>query len=177
MKQKNIWTIGHSTHSLDELVAMLQSFQIELLVDIRSYPGSKRYPQFNKEALQLSLPQNKIEYAHLVKLGGRRKPLASSHNIAWRVAAFRGYADYMETDDFQQAVGQLELLAANSRAAIMCSEAVWWSCHRSLVSDYLKFNGWTVMHIMASNKAEEHPYTKPARVEEGKLVYTIKGLW
>jgi len=173
MEGKTIWTIGHSTKSLSEFLEMLQSFQIELLVDIRRFPGSKRYPQFNKEALQVSLSENKIEYKHIEKLGGRRKPVSNSHNNAWRLEAFRGYADYMETDEFHQAVEQLELLAEEKKVAYMCSEAVWWSCHRSLVSDYLKFKGWLVMHIMGVNKSQEHPYTKPARIEDNKLVYTL----
>ncbi len=171
MKQKTIWTIGHSIRPLEVFVAMLKSFQIELLVDIRSFPGSKRYPHFNKEALIISLPENEIEYTHLVKLGGRRKPRPDSHNTGWRVAAFKGYADYMETKDFNKAIKELELLASNKRVAYMCSEAVWWSCHRSLVSDYLKLNGWTVMHIMDIGKAEEHPYTKPAKIINGELCY------
>jgi len=171
MKQKTIWTIGHSTRTLEVFIAMLKSFQIELLVDIRSFPGSKHYPHFNKEALMISLPENGIEYTHLVKLGGRRKPRPDSDNTGWRVAAFRGYADYMETEDFNKAIKELEFLASNNRVVYMCSEAVWWSCHRSLVSDYLKLKGWTVMHIMDIGKAEEHPYTKPARIENGKLYY------
>lgn len=175
MKQKTIWTVGHSTLALDEFVARLKSFEIALLADIRSFPGSRRFPHFNKEALKISLPENKIEYIHLVKLGGRRKPRNDSHNTGWRVEAFRGYADYMETEDFSKAVKELELFAAEKRTAYMCSEAVWWRCHRSLVSDYLKFNGWTVMHIMNVNKADEHPYTKPARIENGNLVYTESG--
>ena len=174
MKQKSIWTIGHSTRTLDEFIAMLKSFQIELVVDIRSFPGSRRYPHFNKEALTISLPGSKIEYTHLVKLGGRRKPRVDSHNTGWRVAAFRGYADYMETEDFSNAIKDLEFLGSRKRVAYMCSEAVWWSCHRSLVSDYLKFKGWIVMHIMAVGKAEEHPYTKPAILEGDKLVYHSK---
>lgn len=117
------------------------------------------------------MPENGIGYTHLVKLGGRRKPLPGSQNTAWRVEAFRGYADYMETSDFKHAIIGLEILAANKRVAFMCSEAVWWSCHRALVSDYLKFKGWMVIHIMGAGKAEEHPYTKPARVEGGELVY------
>jgi uncharacterized protein (DUF488 family) len=174
MKQKTIWTIGHSTRPLEVFIEMLRSFQIELIVDIRSYPGSNRYPHFNKEALMISLPENKIAYTHLVKLGGRRKPRSDSQNTGWRVAAFRGYADYMETEDFKIAIKELELLAGERRVAYMCSEAVWWSCHRSLVSDYLKFDGWTVMHIMDVGKADEHPYTKPAIVEGDKLLYTSK---
>lgn len=172
MTPKNIWTIGHSTNTLDEFIAKLKSFDIELLVDIRSFPGSRRFPHFNKEALKISLPKNNIEYVHLVKLGGRRKPVADSHNTGWRMAAFRGYADYMETEDFKKTIKELEALASKKRTAFMCSEAVWWRCHRSLVSDYLKFNGWTVVHIMGVGKADEHPYTKPARVEDNHLVYT-----
>jgi len=174
MKQKSIWTIGHSTRTLDEFVAMLKSFQIELVVDIRSFPGSRRYPHFNKEALAISLPGNKIEYTHLVKLGGRRKPRSDSHNTGWRVAAFKGYADYMETEDFSNAIKDLEFFGSKKRVAYMCSEAVWWRCHRSLVSNYLKFKGWIVMHIMGVGKAEEHPYTKPAMIEGDKLIYTSK---
>lgn len=174
MRQKSIWTIGHSTRSLEVFIAMLKSFQIELVVDIRSFPGSRRYPHFNKETLTISLPENKIEYTHLVKLGGRRKSHSDSHNTGWRVAAFRGYADYMETKDFNNAIKDLESLASEKRVAYMCSEAVWWSCHRSLVSDYLKFKGWVVMHIMNIGKAEEHPYTKPAILQGDKLVYTSK---
>jgi uncharacterized protein (DUF488 family) len=172
MNQMSIWTIGHSTRTIDEFIALLQSFQIELVVDIRSFPGSRRYPHFNKEALKISLPANNIEYTHLIKLGGRRKALSNSHNTGWRLAAFKGYADYMETEDFRQAIEELELLAAKKRVAFMCSEAVWWSCHRSLVSDYFKFRGWLVMHIMDIDKAQEHPYTKPAKIEDNKLVYT-----
>lgn len=172
MLQKSIWTIGHSTHTLEEFIAMLQLFQIELLIDIRRFPGSRRFPHFNKEALEISLPENKIEYVHLLKLGGRRKPLSNSHNSGWRVDAFRGYADYMETEEFNLAIKELQSLATSKRAAFMCSEAVWWSCHRSLVSDYLKFNGWQVLHIMSIRKAEEHPYTKPAKIQDGKLTYT-----
>lgn len=174
MKQKSIWTIGHSTRTLNEFIEMLKSFQIELVVDIRSFPGSRRYPHFNKESLSISLPDSKIEYTHLVKLGGRRKPRSDSHNIGWRVASFKGYADYMETEEFKNAIKELEFLGNKKRVAYMCSEAVWWSCHRSLVSDYLKFKGWIVIHIMGIGKAEEHPYTKPAVLEGDRLVYTSK---
>jgi uncharacterized protein (DUF488 family) len=174
MQLKTIWTIGHSTRTLEVFIAMLKSFQIELVVDIRSFPGSRRYPHFNKEALKTSLSENKIEYAHLLNLGGRRKPNKDSHNLGWRVAAFRGYADYMETEPFHNAIENIEVLASEKRVAYMCSEAVWWRCHRSLVSDYLKSKGWTVMHIMDVGKADEHPYTKAAIVTDGKLVYTSK---
>src|SRR5690554_5248297 len=171
MEQDEIWTIGHSTRTLHDFVAMLQSCSIEMVADIRRFPGSRRYPQFNKEALQKSLLENGIEYSHFEMLGGRRKPQPDSHNTGWRVPAFQGYADYMETEDFKIAVASLELLATKKRTVFMCSEAVWWSCHRSLVADYLKFNGWLVMHIMGVRKVQEHPYTKPAIIENDKLVY------
>lgn len=169
--EKSIWTIGHSTHPLDDLVAMLQSFQIEIVADIRSSPGSRGFPQFNKEALQISLPENNIQYVHLKELGGRRKVSPDSKNTVWRHPAFRGYADYMETDTFKEGIRELEKIAMKQRTAYMCSEAVWWRCHRSMVSDYLKVHDWKVMHIMGVGKEEEHPYTAPARVEKGKLTY------
>lgn len=172
MKAKTIWTIGHSTHPIDEFIAMLHSFQIEEVADIRSFPGSRRYPQFNKESLVLSLPENGIGYIHIRELGGRRKTSADSVNTGWRLAAFRGYADYMETAAFGKAIKELTILAGKKHVAYMCSEAVWWSCHRSLVSDYLKLQGWTVIHIMGIGKSQEHPYTAPARIVKGKLVYS-----
>lgn len=175
MKKENkiIWTIGHSTRSLEEFVAMLHSFKIELIVDIRSYPGSRKFPQFNKEALEISLPQNNIEYIHLKSLGGRRKVNPDSKNTAWRHLAFRGYADYMETSVFKEGIKELEMVALTQRTAYMCSEAVWWRCHRSMVSDYLKVHGWKVMHIMGIGKEDEHPYTAPARIVDGQLSYEV----
>lgn len=168
---KTVWTIGHSTHTLEAFMEMLHSFQIEMVVDIRSYPGSRRYPQFNKEALEISLPENGIGYLHNKDLGGRRKANPDSKNTAWRHEAFRGYADYMETTAFKEAVRALEQVALKKRTAYMCSEAVWWSCHRSMVSDYLKIHGWKVMHIMDVGKEQEHPYTAPARNANGALSY------
>lgn len=171
MRTKKIWTIGHSTRSLDELVEMLKSFDIELLVDVRSYPGSRKFPQFNKENLEESIPENNIEYLHQKDLGGRRKGKENSNNDAWRLKSFRNYADYMETETFKTALKELEQLATKKRVAYMCAEAVWWSCHRSLISDQLKVNGWEVMHIMNVKKADEHPFTSPAHIENGKLCY------
>lgn len=170
-ERKIIWTIGHSTHPLKEFVDMLQSFNIEKVADIRSFPGSRKFPQFNKEALEISLPQNNIEYIHIKELGGRRKGNKDSKNTGWRHIAFRSYADYMETDSFKNAIEELEKIALKNRVAYMCSEAVWWRCHRSMVSDYLKLHGWKVMHIMAKDKESEHPYTAPARIIDGVLNY------
>jgi uncharacterized protein (DUF488 family) len=171
LEQKTIWTIGHSTRLLEEFIEMLRSFDIELVADVRNYPGSKRFPQFNKEALEISLPANRISYIHFKDLGGRRNPVPGSTNTRWRNSAFRGYADYMETQSFKTAIERLGHLAAEKRTAYMCSEAVWWSCHRSLISDYLKARGWLVMHIMEKGKASEHPYTSAARIVDGELRY------
>jgi len=168
---KTIWTIGHSTRPMEEFIAMLQSFQIELIADIRSFPGSRRYPHFNKESLEKSLPENNIQYIHLKDLGGRRKANPDSKNTSWRNLAFRGYADYMETDAFKDGIKELEKIAIKHRTAYMCSEAVWWRCHRSIVSDYLKVKGWKVLHIMGNGKEEEHHYTAPAKIVNGELSY------
>ncbi|GEM_PF-23792 len=170
-QQREIWTIGHSTHTLDEFIAMLKSFQVEVVADIRSLPGSRKFPQFNKEALELTLPKHSIRYIHIKKLGGRRKVNPDSKNTSWRHSAFRGYADFMETETFIEGIEELEQMASAQRTAYMCSEAVWWRCHRSMVSDYLKAKGWEVLHIMSVGKAKEHPYTEPARIISGKLTY------
>ncbi len=134
-------------------------------------PGSNKYPQFNQSALERSLHEAGIQYKHFPDLGGRRRPRPDSINTAWRSKAFMGYADYMETAPFKAAIGELQELALHTRVAYMCSEAVWWRCHRSLVSDYLKVRGWKVLHIMDVNKAAEHPYTSPAKVVQGNLFY------
>ena len=171
---KTIWTIGHSTRPFEEFVAMLHSFHIEMVADIRSFPGSHKFPQFNKEALEIFLPKNNIQYIHLRDLGGRRKVNPDSKNTSWQHAAFRGYADYMETDAFEEGIKDLEKIAIKQRTAYMCSEAVWWRCHRSMVSDYLKVNGWAVIHIMGIGKEKEHPFTSPARIINGKLSYAMQ---
>ena len=173
-KNKTICTIGHSTRSFEEFLTMLQSFNIELIADVRSFPGSRKFPQFNKEALEISLPQNNIKYVHIKNLGGRRKANPNSKNTAWRHVAFRSYADYMETDSFKDGIDELEKLAIKQRVAYMCSEAVWWRCHRSMVSDYLKLRGWTVLHIMGVGKETEHPYTAPAKIVNGELNYEME---
>lgn len=175
--QKTIWTIGHSTRPLNEFISLLNSFNISMVADIRNYPGSKRYPHFNNEVLQKSLKENNISYVHLKDLGGRRKPVPGSVNTAWRNDAFRGYADYMQTNEFKKAVEELQQIATKQRTGYMCSEAVWWSCHRSLVSDYLKIRGWRVEHIMGEGKTTGHPYTKPARIINEQLRYDEPGLF
>ena len=171
MQNKIIYTIGHSIRPLEEFISILKSFDIQLLTDIRSYPGSKRYPHFNKENLEKSLSGHTIIYRHFPDLGGRRKAVKDSKNTAWRHEAFRGYADYMETEEFKKGIKELEALSIKYRTAYMCSEAVWWRCHRSLVSDYLKSEGWKVIHIIAENKSQEHPYTSAAKIVDGELNY------
>ena|SRR5947209_4298199 len=167
-----IWTIGHSTRTIDEFVSLLKENEIKLLVDVRTWPRSKRYSQFNKEALAESLSAHGIHYEHFPELGGKRKSKPDSRNTAWRNASFRGYADYMETEEFQKGIDRLLGVATEIRAtAIMCAEAVWWRCHRSLIADYLKARGVEVMHILGANKVERHPYTSAARFVNGKLTY------
>jgi uncharacterized protein (DUF488 family) len=165
------WTVGHSTRSGEEFVEILKAHGVEVLVDVRTYPGSRRYPQFNKSDLAGSLNKNQIEYKHEPSLGGRRTPRPDSHNTVWRNAQFRGYADHMETEEFKRGVQELLELAENMRVAVMCAEAVWWRCHRSLISDYLKAEGHEVLHILDEKKTEEHPFTSAARIIDGKLSY------
>jgi len=162
----NVYTIGHSTRAADELSALLREHDIKLLADIRRYPGSRRYPHFSRESLEQSLP---IAYVHLPELGGRRKPLPNSPNTVWRNEQFRGYADYMSTAEFAQALDAL--LDSDLRTAIMCAEAVPWRCHRNLVADELTRRGHEVIHIIAPGSSQKHEMNKLARVENGQLVY------
>jgi uncharacterized protein (DUF488 family) len=166
-----LWTVGHSTRPIEQLVEALRSFEIKVIADVRSFPGSRRYPQFNKEQLKASLAADGIEYQHFPELGGRRRARPDSLNMAWRNESFRGYADYMETVDFREGMAHLLDVAREHRTAIMCAEAVWWRCHRSLISDYLKAKGVEVTHIMAPGKSEAHPFTSAARIVDGELSY------
>jgi uncharacterized protein (DUF488 family) len=166
-----IWTVGHSTRTAEKFGQILLAHEIEVLVDVRTFPGSRRYPQFNKPALMESLTELGIRYEHESRLGGRRTPRKDSHNTAWRNSSFRGYADHMETDEFKEGVQGLLELARESRAAIMCAEAVWWRCHRSLIADYLKAAKHTVLHIIDATKTEEHPFTSAASIVKGRLSY------
>ncbi|MFV8270257.1 DUF488 family protein [Flavobacterium sp. GT2N3] len=171
LETHTIYSIGHSTRSLDEFLNMLRSFDIKILADIRSLPGSRRFPQYNMENLKTSLEETGIQYIHLADLGGRRKVKKDSKNNRWNNDSFRGYADYMETEEFENAIVKLELIALEQPTAYMCAEAVWWRCHRSMVSDYLKAKGWAVLHIMATGKVQEHKYTSPARILDGNVFY------
>jgi uncharacterized protein (DUF488 family) len=171
---EQIWTIGHSTNSIDKFVAALQLNQIKAVADVRVLPGSRRYPQFNREALVDSLGKTGILYEHFPELGGRRKPKPDSHNTAWRNEAFRGYADHMETLEFKNGIVRLLQLAQTvGPTAIMCAEAVWWRCHRALVSDYLKARSVEITHIIDAQKMQSHPYTSAARIVNGELTYAL----
>jgi len=169
-----LWTIGHSTRDWDTFVAMLHEAGIEALADVRRYPGSRRHPQFAAEAMARSLPAAGIEFVPIAELGGRRTPRKDSPNTAWRNLHFRGYADYMGTREYGDARDRLTALARRRRTAAMCAEAMWWQCHRSLIADDFKAQGWSVIHLMQPGRAQEHPYTGAARIVGGKLDYSAE---
>jgi uncharacterized protein (DUF488 family) len=168
----SLYTIGHSTRTLDEFIEALQSHSIAILVDIRSFPLSRRLPHFNREAMEKTLPAAGIQYVWMKALGGRRKAIrADSPNIALRNASFRNYADYMLTDEFPRAVAQLIRMAEQSRTAYMCAERVYFHCHRMLVSDWLTAHGHEVFHIDGTGPVKPHKLLPEARVIDGELIY------
>lgn len=166
-----IYTIGHSTRAIEEFIALLKAHGIKAVIDIRTIPKSRHNPQFNQEALKKSLKSSKIGYRHLKGLGGLRHARRDSPNTGWINASFRGYADYMQTDDFQKALERLEKIAAKKRCALMCAEAVPWRCHRSLVGDALTVRKWKVFHIQSKKTAKLHKRTSFLRVRKGRLTY------
>ena len=166
-----IWTIGHSTLDIESFLALLRANEIRALADVRRFPGSRRHPQFGQTNLAASLAAAQIEYFHLPELGGRRRARPDSPNTAWRNAAFRGYADYMMSAEFQTGIARLLEIAAARRTAIMCAEALWWQCHRSLIADFLKAGGHVVRHVLSSGKVELHPFTSAACMVNGALSY------
>jgi uncharacterized protein (DUF488 family) len=167
----SLWTIGHSTRAAEQLVEILREHLIERLVDVRSFPGSRRYPHFNKSELARHLESLGILYSHVPALGGRRRPIPGSKNTAWQNPSFRAYADHMESEEFRKGIEELFELAQTKRTVVMCAEALWWRCHRSLIADYLKSTGVEVIHIIDARKTESHPYTSAARIVEGRLSY------
>jgi uncharacterized protein (DUF488 family) len=170
-KRREIWTIGHSTRSIEDFIALLKENKIRALADVRQFPGSRRYPQFGRQPLSESLAHADIEYFHFSELGGRRRARLDSPNTAWRNDAFRGYADYMLTAEFRNGIERLLKIASRKLTAIMCAEALWWRCHRGLISDFLKAEGWTVIHILGAKKTQPHSFTSAARIVDGKLSY------
>ena len=169
-----IWTVGHSRHSMEEFVALLKGHGIEAVADVRRFAVSRRHPHFNEMELFRSLSKSGIEYESFAELGGRRRPAVDSPNTQWRNESFRGYADLMMTPDFERGVERLLGWAGKRRAAIMCAELLWWRCHRALIADYLKARGIKVIHILGPEKVDEHPYTSAAHIEDGKLSYAAK---
>jgi uncharacterized protein (DUF488 family) len=166
-----VLTIGHSNRSLEEFVAMLRAHGVERLVDVRTVPRSRHNPQFNLDALPGSLAEAGIEHRHMAGLGGLRHARKDSRNTGWQNASFRGYADYMETPEFESNLRELIDLGAERRTAIMCAESVPWRCHRSLIADALTARGIAVAHIMSATKANPHKMTSFARVEGERVRY------
>lgn len=172
MDTPRVWTIGHSVRSADEFVALLQSNQIDRLADIRTIPQSRRHPHFGGEALAARLIREGIRYRHFGSLGGLRKPKADSANTGWKNQSFRGYADHMQTKEFAEAVDQLLRFAEGGRLTVMCAEAVWWQCHRMLLSDALAARQIDVRHILSASSVQEHRLTRFAKISsDGQVWY------
>jgi uncharacterized protein (DUF488 family) len=177
MRQTNDWqgvllyTVGHSTRPLDELVDALRAFDISILVDIRTIPRSRHNPQYNGDALRAALPARHIRYVHLPELGGLRRPRKDSPNTGWRNDSFRGFADYMLTEPFESGLAKLRSIASDGVLALMCAEAVPWRCHRSLVADVLTVRGAEVEHIASPTRANVHRLTPFAKVDRAVVTY------
>ncbi len=178
-----IWTVGHSTRRLEEFLDLLGTARIGALADVRRVPRSARHPHFCDDGLARTLPAAGIAYVPMPALGGLRKPgpRGSSPNTGWRTEGFRAYADYMQTDAFEEALRSLEALARRARTAFMCAEAVHWRCHRSLIADALVARGWTVLHLLdAATAPSPHTLRDFARVEGGRVTYPpedVASLW
>jgi uncharacterized protein (DUF488 family) len=170
-RRPTIWTIGHSTRPIEEFIALLKSHEIQRLIDVRTMPRSRHNPQFNTEIFAVNLAAADLRYRHSAGLGGLRKASKESINQGWRNASFRGYADYMQTEEFQKAVEELMVDSRLQPTTIMCAEAVPWRCHRSLIADVLTTRGWEVRHIMSSTDAKPHQLTSFARVVDGAISY------
>jgi len=166
-----VLTVGHSTRPLDEFIALLKAHAVKRLVDVRTIPRSRHNPQFNRESLSAALRRVGISYLHMKALGGLRHPRADSINTAWRNAGFRGFADYMQTDDFAEGLGRLMKIAKTKRTAIMCAEAVPWRCHRSLIADALLAHGYQAEEIESLKRTRPHKVTPWARVQGAKITY------
>ena len=169
-----MWTVGHSTRSLAELLDLLGAHGVTLIADVRAIPRSRRHPHFGGPGLAAALSERGLGYVHLPGLGGLRRPRPDSVNRGWQNDSFRGYADYMQTDAFAVELGRLRALARDHRVAMMCAEAVWWRCHRSLIADALVAAGDTVLHILTPQRAEPHALRDFARVEAGRVTYPAR---
>ncbi|MGH7498982.1 MAG: DUF488 family protein [Gemmatimonadales bacterium] len=166
-----VWTVGHSTRSLPEFLAVLAPYGIEAVADVRRFPGSRRQPQYDKAALEAALHAAGIDYISIPALGGRRQPASKTPNSAWRHPAFRGYADHLAGDEFAAGLFELLMVARGLRTAIMCAEVLWWRCHRRMIADVLVSFSARVIHIMDADTARAHELTAPARIVRGVLTY------
>jgi uncharacterized protein (DUF488 family) len=171
-----IYTVGHSTRSADDFVALLAAHDIRRLVDVRTIPRSRHNPQFNSDRLPKTLQNVGIEYAHMPALGGLRRPSPHSVNSGWRNDSFRGYADYMQTEAFSSALDELIALASSAPTAIMCAEAVPWRCHRSLIADALVVRGIEAFEIVSTTRTTPHTLTPFLRIDGNSLTYPPEGL-
>lgn len=172
---KTIWTVGHSTLAIDEFIALMQAYGIELVVDVRTVPRSRKNPQFNQDQLEQVLPDAGIAYLHEKELGGLRRANKDSSNMGWRNESFRGFADYMQTPAFWQALGRLTAQALEQRTVIMCAEVLPWRCHRSLIADALLVIGFAAVEILSLTQSRQHELTSFAVVEAGKVTYPASG--
>lgn len=170
-----IYTIGHSTRSIDELVSVLRHYGIEQVVDVRTVPRSRKNPQFNRDELEHVLPKTGIGYAHMKDLGGLRKPLKDSPNMGWENEGFRGFADYMQTPEFDAALSRLTEAAVRIPTAIMCAELLPWKCHRSLIADALLARGFEVIEIIGESDCRTHEMTSFAHVADSRITYPAVG--
>jgi uncharacterized protein (DUF488 family) len=166
-----VWTVGHSTHALETFVELVRAHGVTAIADVRKIPRSRRNPQYNLEALPGALAAAGLGYVHRPGLGGRRRERADSVNRGWKNPSFRAYADYMQTDEFARELDALVALGTRDRVGIMCAEAVWWRCHRSLIADALVARGEPVLHILTPERAEPHVLRDFARVEQGRVSY------
>jgi uncharacterized protein (DUF488 family) len=166
-----LYTVGHSTRALDEFVALLRSFDVERIVDVRTVPRSRHNPQFDHDTLAATLRDRRLDYHHMPSLGGLRRPRSDSPNLGWRNPTFRGFADYMQTEAFDEALRQLIVLCAEMRTAVMCAEAVPWRCHRSLIADALVARGYSVEHIMTPGVSRKHVLNPLAVVDGDRVSY------
>lgn len=166
-----IYTIGHSNREIGDFLELLRSHGIEKLVDIRTIPKSRHNPQFNQDKIRASLKKAGVAYQHLKELGGLRHAKKNSVNTGWKNASFRGFADYMQTADFEKGLNRLKKIVKQKKTAIMCAEAVPWRCHRSLIADTLTKQGWSVLHIQSRKTAKKHKLTSFLKVRKGKLIY------
>jgi len=171
----SIWTVGHSNRSIEDFTRILTAHRIERVIDVRRFPASRKWPHFDAESLGRSLPAAGIDYAGMPELGGRRKPRPDSPHVAWRVDAFRGYADFMDSEEFARSLAKAIGLARDRRSALTCAEALPWRCHRSILADAFLARGWEVLEILSEREARPRKLPNFARLEGERVLYDRAG--